>query len=156
MSMHLSWISASYSIISWSRCPIDVVDCTWKEDLHSWTTWNSIVDSFLNSEELNASQCGSHFCGVWRDPVIGNLPSIGIPTHREVDSKRPTKAVLWKGFKGIAISNHLPRKKGQRINKHRSNQSGVGNIPRRSRIRRCLYLPEKLYLHTRTPNPYRH
>ena len=40
------------------------------------------------------SQCGSCFRGVWEDPAIGNLTSTGIPTHTEVDFKRPTKKVL--------------------------------------------------------------
>lgn len=40
----------------------------------------------------NTSQCGSCFCGIWRDPDTGNLTSTNIPAGRETDSKRLSKA----------------------------------------------------------------
>jgi len=46
----------------------------------------------------NNFQCGSRFRVVWGDPAVGNLTSTSISTRREVDSKRPTKRVLWKYF----------------------------------------------------------
>ena len=44
--------------------------------------------------KYNTSHCGSHFRGVREDPAVGNLTSIDIPTHTDVDSKKPTKKVL--------------------------------------------------------------
>jgi len=34
---------------------------------------------------------GSHFHGVWGDPSVGSLILASITTHKEADSKRPTK-----------------------------------------------------------------
>ena len=62
--------------------------------------------SFIGYEYNNnntTSQCGSRFRGVWGDPAVGNLTSIGIPTHREVDSKRPTKRFCEKRFKEESV-----------------------------------------------------
>ena len=45
-----------------------------------------------------SSQCGSRFRGVWEDLTVSNLTSTGISTHREADSKRPTKKDFVKKF----------------------------------------------------------
>lgn len=37
-----------------------------------------------NKQKNNTSQCGSCFHGVWGDPDLGTLTSIGIPAHRGV------------------------------------------------------------------------
>ena len=63
----------------------------------------SIDEHTTTTTTTTNSQCGSRFRGVWGDPAVGNLTSTGIPTHREVDSKRPTKQFCEKGLKGKTI-----------------------------------------------------
>jgi len=57
-----------------------------------------LLSMFILYNNSNTSQCGFNFRGVWEDPVVGNLTSIGIPTRREADSKRPTKKDFVKIF----------------------------------------------------------
>ena len=60
--------------------------------------------SLKQQQTTTNSQSGSRFRGVWGDPAVGNLTSTGIPTHREVDSIRPTKIFLRKRVGGETIA----------------------------------------------------
>jgi len=117
------------------------------------------------------SQCGSRFRRVWGNPVVGNLISTGIPTHREVDSIRPTKPFCEKKVyskndcKAIYRVKERGRERGsgykiKRERRHTSTNQGrlVPSHPRKARPVdkhiKTLPAPHRLsYCHLRSQSP---
>ena len=98
------------------------------------------------------SQCGFRFRGVWGDPAVGNLTSISISTHKDVDSIRPTKTVLRKGLKRKRLQIPLTdvREKG-RGKRGESFEIGSRDIPQQTRGAWCRDVPGKHNLQTSKP-----
>ena len=113
--------------IEYTNFSIEIEDYD-KNNFLLFTLWTEKILAIDDDNNNNNSQCGSRFRGVWGDPAVGNLTSTDIRTHRETDSKRPTKTILWKSFikkwlQTIYRGEKVPKK--LKLQEQRANKQGA-------------------------------